>query len=110
MRYLLLVICLGASALSADEGQAELRLHARQRAKVEGQEAFKVSNPVLNWDAKQTAVVVCDMWDKHWCENSTRRVGEMVPHMNEVLKIARNRGALIIHCPSETMDFYKDHA
>ncbi len=60
------------------------------------------------WDSKQTAVVICDMWDKHWCPNSTARVGEMAPRMNEVVKAARARGAFIIHCPSDTMDFYKD--
>ena len=60
------------------------------------------------WDSKQTAVVICDMWDKHWCPNSTARVAEMAPRMNEVVKAARSRGAFIIHCPSDTMEFYKD--
>ena len=60
------------------------------------------------WDSKQTAVVICDMWDKHWCPNATARVGEMASRMNEVVKAARARGAFIIHCPSDTMDFYKD--
>ncbi|MEO6035644.1 MAG: ThuA domain-containing protein, partial [Verrucomicrobiota bacterium] len=41
--------------------------------------------------------------------DATARVGEMAPRMNEVIKEARRRGILIIHCPSETMDFYKDH-
>ena len=60
------------------------------------------------WDAKRTAIVVCDMWDKHWCPNATARVAEMAPRMNEVIKAARSRGVTIIHCPSDTMDFYKD--
>lgn len=63
----------------------------------------------LSWDPARTAVVVCDMWDKHHCPDATARVGEMVPRMNAVLKEARSRGALILHCPSDTMDFYKDH-
>jgi type 1 glutamine amidotransferase/nicotinamidase-related amidase len=33
----------------------------------------------------------------------------MAPRMNEVLKAARSKGVLIIHCPSNTMEFYKDH-
>ncbi len=60
------------------------------------------------WDAKKTAVVICDMWDKHWCKMSTERVGEMAPRVNDFVKSARQRGALIIHCPSDTLDFYKD--
>jgi nicotinamidase-related amidase len=33
----------------------------------------------------------------------------MVPRMNEVVKAARARGVTIVHAPSDTMDFYKDH-
>jgi nicotinamidase-related amidase len=68
-----------------------------------------VANGRVSWDPAKTAVVVCDMWDRHHCPDATARVGEMVPRMNAVLKEARSRGALIIHCPSDTMDFYKDH-
>lgn len=56
----------------------------------------------------KTAIIVCDMWDKHWCRGATERVGGLVKKMNPVLEAARARGVLIIHAPSETMDFYKD--
>ena len=59
--------------------------------------------------AKRTAIVVCDMWDQHWCKGATKRVAEMAPRMNQVISKARELGVLIIHCPSSTMDFYKDH-
>jgi len=36
-------------------------------------------------------------------------VAEMAPRMNEVVKAARDMGMLIIHCPSDTMEFYRDH-
>jgi nicotinamidase-related amidase len=52
------------------------------------------------------AIIVCDMWDAHWCKGASERVNVMVPQMNEVLASARGRGAHIIHAPSETMDFY----
>ncbi len=58
--------------------------------------------------AEKTAIVICDMWDRHWCEGATRRVGEMAPRMNEVIKVARQKGAFIIHCPSDTMKHYAD--
>jgi nicotinamidase-related amidase/type 1 glutamine amidotransferase len=32
----------------------------------------------------------------------------MAPRMNELVAAARKEGMLIIHCPSDTMDFYKD--
>ena len=61
------------------------------------------------WPAAKTAVIVCDMWDAHHCLNAVRREEEMVPRMDEFLKIARDKGAFIIHAPSSCMDPYKDH-
>jgi nicotinamidase-related amidase/type 1 glutamine amidotransferase len=58
-------------------------------------------------DPRRTAVVICDMWDKHWCAGATRRVAEMAPRMNDLVTNARQRGMLIIHCPSDTMKFYE---
>lgn len=60
------------------------------------------------WPGEKTAVIVCDMWDDHYCRNSARRVAEMAPRMNEVLKAARAKGALVIHAPSGCMDVYAD--
>jgi len=60
------------------------------------------------WDPSKTAVVICDMWDKHWCPTATERVAEMAPRMNDVVTRARASGMLIIHCPSDTMEFYKE--
>ncbi|MDP6359153.1 MAG: protein-signal peptide and transmembrane prediction [Planctomycetota bacterium] len=62
----------------------------------------------LKWNSAKTAVVVCDMWNKHWCKGATRRVAEMAPQADKFLKIARGKGMLIIHAPSETLGFYKD--
>lgn len=61
-----------------------------------------------DWDPAKTVIVICDMWEDHYCRNSARRVAEMAPRMNEVISSARAKGALIIHCPSGGMDFYKD--
>src|SRR3989344_143153 len=61
----------------------------------------------MRWDPKQTAVVVCDMWKKHWCSNATRRAAEMAPRMNEVVSTLRTRGILIIHSPTKGMAHYE---
>src|SRR5437764_906072 len=58
--------------------------------------------------ASQTAILICDMWDDHWCKGASRRVGELADRMDPVLAQARKLGILIIHSPSDTMDFYKD--
>jgi formylglycine-generating enzyme required for sulfatase activity/nicotinamidase-related amidase len=61
------------------------------------------------WDVAKTAVLVCDMWDKHWCKGATRRVAEMSGPMNRTIAAARKRGMLIIHSPSSCIGAYKDH-
>lgn len=88
-----------------------LTLHLRTRTETaKGSGRYHTLTKPTGWDARETAVVVCDMWDKHWCPGATARVAEMAPRTNEVLVAARQRGALIIHCPSDTMDFYKGAA
>lgn len=61
-----------------------------------------------NWDPEKTAIIVTDMWDRHWCESATQRVAALAPAMENTLNSARDKGVTIIHSPSGTMDFYKD--
>ncbi|TWU50888.1 Isochorismatase family protein [Rubripirellula tenax] len=68
---------------------------------------FKTVEEPRTWTATETAIVVCDMWDQHWCRGATDRVAEMAPRMNQVIQRAREQGVLIIHCPSACLDFYK---
>jgi nicotinamidase-related amidase/type 1 glutamine amidotransferase len=105
----LLILGFAAPVRGAEPGHA-LTLHTRSRVEKADQPGrFSPVYKTVEWDARKTAVIVCDMWDKHWCASATKRVGEMAPRMNELLKAARAKGALVIHCPSGTMDYYKDH-
>ncbi len=86
----------------------ELRLRSLVQAE-SNKDEWQVGQKSVNWDPAHTAVVICDMWDQHWCRGATARVAEMAPRMNHVVSALRQRGLLIIHCPSETMDFYRDY-
>ena len=35
-----------------------------------------IEERVLTWEPTRTAVVVCDMWDRHHCPDATDRVGD----------------------------------
>jgi nicotinamidase-related amidase/type 1 glutamine amidotransferase len=110
----LLFLAISPLALGADDKPngttSTLSLSLRKRVETkEGSGRFHTLVQSAQWDAKKTAIIVCDMWDLHHCLNATRRVGEMAPRMNEVLTEARNRGVLIIHAPSSCMAAYKDH-
>jgi nicotinamidase-related amidase len=56
----------------------------------------------------ETAVIICDMWDRHWCRGATDRVDGLAKQMAPFVEAARKRGIQIIHAPSETMAFYQD--
>ena len=60
--------------------------------------------------ADQLAIVICDIWDDHWCKSAAERVNSMAKKTNTVISAARNKGVHIIHSPSDTMNFYKNYA
>lgn len=70
---------------------------------------YRVSYQTQAWATQETAIIVCDMWNQHWCQGATRRVGELAQPMNHVVSLARHRGVMIIHAPSNTIDHYKNH-
>jgi nicotinamidase-related amidase len=82
-------------------------LRSRVKAEDNGGDVRAVER-TATWDPARTAIVIVDMWDDHHCRSAAERVAQMAPHMNEVVKAARRNGALIIHAPSDCMDFYKD--
>jgi len=57
----------------------------------------------------ETALLLCDVWDKHTQKGAGRRLVAMVPRMNRVVRACRRKGVLIIHSPSDVIDFYNDH-
>jgi nicotinamidase-related amidase len=59
--------------------------------------------------ARATALIICDVWDKHWSRGASERVDAMAPRINEVANAARQKGVLIVHAPSDTLEFYRDH-
>ena len=79
---------------------------ARSRTEVDGKPV--VRQVETRWPAAKTAVVICDMWARHWCDSASRRGAEMAPRMNEFVTALRQRGVLIIHCPSSGVKYYQD--
>lgn len=79
-----------------------LRLRARRRTKEKGP-----TEQTLLWPVARTAIVICDMWDAHTCSMSAQRVALMAPRMNQIVSAARSLGVMVIHAPSDTMNFYE---
>jgi len=71
-----------------------------------GHHYWKAVTTQETFPADETALLLCDMWDRHWSRGATERVEAMAPRVNAVVQAARSRGVQIIHAPSDTMDFY----
>jgi nicotinamidase-related amidase len=56
--------------------------------------------------ARETALLLCDVWDNHCCKGALMRLEAMVGRMDEVVRAARVKGLTIVHAPSDTMSHY----
>ena len=84
--------------------QSEDRLPLRSQVELfKGSGDWEAVSVTRELDPSKTALVLCDMWDRHWCMGAEDRVGELARKMEPVIQFARKRGVLIIHAPSETM-------
>jgi nicotinamidase-related amidase len=100
--WFILAALLGLVASTASAAEGGLQLNLRSRAKADG----TVAERKATWEPRKTALIICDMWDDHWCKSAARRVGEMAGPLNDVVKVARARGVFIIHAPSTCTSYY----
>src|SRR4029079_2322830 len=99
---------IGVLSSAAEEARTPFQLHTRARQLLPNTtHEFATVDKLVEWAPERTGIIICDMWDRHWCKGATERVGEMAPRMNEVVKAARANGVFIIHSPSDTMKFYE---
>lgn len=107
----LILTTVGCSNLSmsnpSDGGRSEMiSLNTREREQ-KGDGQIKVIEKTGEWDSSKTAIIICDMWDNHWCKGAATRVVELAVPMNQMIKTARSKGVLIIHAPSSVVGFYQ---
>jgi nicotinamidase-related amidase len=98
----------GALALLApriESADAAMNLNVRSRIPAASGGDTVVEQRVT-WNPKETALIICDMWDDHWCKSAARRVAELAGPMNSMVKAARARGVFILHAPSTCTSFY----
>lgn len=103
-----LLFLLTSFAVPAEQAQdVRLQLALRTRVQTEGgnwKEAIRLGE----LDPKATAIIICDMWDKHWCKSATERCDQLAKGIAPLVEEARSRGIFIIHAPSDTMNFYEE--
>lgn len=105
----LLVCAAGQAFAQTGEAVPMMRVSLQKRIpSTYGTTGTVIMNDIQQWKPGETAIIICDMWNQHWCKGATQKVTEMAPAINRVITIARGKGALIVHAPSDCMDFYKD--
>lgn len=80
---------------------------AWRRREKDGEE-FRAIEETVEWNASETAIIICDMWADHPCQIAAMRVARMAPRMNRIVSLARDQGVAIIHAPSSGVKFYED--
>lgn len=89
--------------------QGTFKLPLRTRVETpKGSGNFKEEMIEREFPIAETAILICDMWDKHWCRGATERCGVIAENMASLVSLARDKGIQIIHSPSDTMNFYMD--
>lgn len=73
----------------------------------EGSDEWRENIRETEFAPSETAFLICDMWDRHWCRSANRRCDALAHKMAPVLDAARALGVQILHAPSECMDFYE---
>lgn len=102
-----LTCCFSLTFLAAAE---PLTVPARSRVQpFKGSDSWTEIAIDLKFQPNKTAVILCDIWDDHWCKAAANRCAEIAKKTETVVKELRKQGMFIIHCPSDTMNFYKDH-
>ena len=71
-----------------------------------GRQEYLVNHTVVPFVPHQTAIVVVDMWDKHWCASATTRVAELATPMQQYVAAARAAGVTIVWAPSDVTSYY----
>ncbi|MFN3649365.1 MAG: hypothetical protein ACK47B_07260 [Armatimonadota bacterium] len=104
-------VLIGAAVLAAAPGASEegRMLPLTLRRQVEAGGRFTPQETKVRWKPAETAVIVIDMWDRHWCAGANRRGAELAPRADRFVARAREAGALIVHAPSGCMEAYRDH-
>lgn len=100
-------------AATSAKSPTTLVLELRRRRLVAdelGRRAWADEAPMERVAARAAAVLVCDMWDRHWSAGACLRVEQLAPRIDAFCKQMREAGALIVHAPSDTMAAYTSSA
>jgi nicotinamidase-related amidase len=112
MKPLICAVMAATALLLGDAAQKDGTLDLPMRSRVE---VFRGSGDWAEVSVRKqlpvgkTALILCDLWDNHWCKAAADRTAILAAKAAPVVDLARDAGMLVIHAPSSTLEFYKDY-
>jgi nicotinamidase-related amidase len=79
----------------------EMRLRTREHG--------RASEQACATDGSRTGLLICDMWNAHWCRCAQERMHRLASKIDLTAQRARSLGLQVIHAPSGTMPFYRNY-
>ena len=79
-------------------------------AQAGGRQEWLTNTTVARWIPAETAIVVVDMWNTHWCKSDVTRIQQIAVPMNATLAAAREFGIHVIFAPSDVTSYYASTA
>jgi hypothetical protein len=89
------------------ERMLALTLRRQRLVERSGYNVWEAAETRATWPAARTALVLCDVWDRHTCRGAEARLAQLLPRMAQVARRIRDLGGLVVHAPSDTMRFYE---
>lgn len=60
----------------------------------------------MNEDATNTVLLICDVWDNHYCADLRKKTESLARRINSFASEVRSCGGKVLHCPSDTVNTY----
>lgn len=103
----LITVAIALAALTAAPAAKTIHLPLRTRVEpFKGSGQWREATLREKLPLHQSALILCDLWDKHWCQSASDRTAVLARKAAPVIDLARRSGILIIHAPSDTMKHY----
>ncbi|MGB1927349.1 MAG: hypothetical protein ACPHL6_12500, partial [Rubripirellula sp.] len=107
--FSILALIIGSGSMDVLMAEESFDLKLQLQSQQLESKTYQLEYRQENWSAKQTAIIVCDVWDYHHCYNAVKRLEQFAPRLNQVVAMARQSGCTVIHAPSDCMDAYVKH-
>ena len=79
-------------------------------AAAHGRNRWVINETSVGWKPEETAFIIVDMWNQHFCPTATMYVGQLAVPINNTVTVARQLGAHIIWAPSDVTAYYANSA